>query len=151
MSQTSMRLRECEVVYRTRKVDVVVKTISSSEDVYRLLGALQATHKVTESVWVLLLVSRSKLIAIHECARGGIASVAVDPQEIFRAALLVGASAIILAHNHPSGECRPSAEDFAFTSRVLAASAVLGIRALDDVVVGSDGYFSPCRRPRALL
>lgn len=137
-----MRLRECEVVYRSRSIDVVVRRIGSSEDVYRLLGALQATHRVAESLWVVLLDTRGKLIAVHECARGGISSVLVEIAEVFRAALLVGASSVVIAHNHPSGEPTPSPEDHAFTTRVREAGRLLGISVADHVIVSSAGYFS---------
>jgi DNA repair protein RadC len=115
---------------------------STSEDVYRLLHALNATQRVTESFCVLLLDSRQKLLGIHECARGGVANVPIEVQEVFRVAIVVGARAILLAHNHPSGECSPSPEDVAFTARVQEASALLGIPLLDHVVVAENGYYS---------
>jgi DNA repair protein RadC len=139
---TTMRLRECEVLYRTRTVDVSIRHIRSSEDVYRLLRAMDATARAAESLWVLLVDARQKLIAVHECARGGISSVPVQPCDVFRAAIVAGASAVLLAHNHPSGECAPSPEDFAFTKAMRAAGALLGIPLLDHVVVASAGFYS---------
>jgi DNA repair protein RadC len=138
----TMRLRECEVLYRTRTLDVRVRHIRSSEDVYRLLVAMDATHRAAESVWVLLLDARQKVIGVHECARGGVASVPVTPCDVFRAAVVAGSTAVILAHNHPSGDCSPSAEDFAFTKRVRAAAEILGIQVLDHIVVANSGYYS---------
>jgi DNA repair protein RadC len=79
---------------------------------------------------------------VHECARGGVASVPATPSDLFRAAVVVGSPAIILAHNHPSGDCSPSAEDHAFTTRVQDAGRLLGIQVLDHVVVCADGFHS---------
>ncbi|HEX5657581.1 MAG TPA: JAB domain-containing protein [Polyangiales bacterium] len=139
---STMRLRECEVLYRTRKLDVHVPRIASSEDVYRLLGAMDAPARATESVWVLLLDARQKVVGVHECARGGVASVPVMPCDVYRAAVVAGSNAIILAHNHPSGDCTPSPEDFAFTNRVQDGGKILGIHVLDHLVVATNGYFS---------
>ena len=137
-----MHLRECEVVYRSRSIDVAVRHFRSSEDVHRLLCAIGAAQRVSESVWVILLDARGKLIAVHECARGGVAHVSIDIAEVFRAALVIGANSLILAHNHPSGECEPSREDDAFTQRVYEAADLLGVKLLDHVVVAEGGYYS---------
>jgi hypothetical protein len=59
-----MRLRECEVVYRSRLIDVVVRRASSREDVYRLFGSLGTTGRAAESLWVVLLDTRGKLLAV---------------------------------------------------------------------------------------
>ena len=96
----------------------------------------------TESVWVFMLDTRAKLMAVHECARGGIDAAHVSVQEIFRTALLVGAHSIILAHNHPSGDPSPSAEDQVFTARVRDAADLLGVQLLDHVVVAQSGFYS---------
>ncbi|MEY4513595.1 MAG: hypothetical protein RLZZ450_5717 [Pseudomonadota bacterium] len=142
LSPTSMRLRECEVLYRARTVDVCVRHIRCSEDAYRLLGAMQAPARATESVWVLLLDARAKLIGVHECARGGITSARVQVGDVFRAALVAGAPSILLAHNHPSGDCTPSPEDFAFTTAVRKAGQLLGVNVLDHVVIACSGFYS---------
>ena len=139
---TTMRLRECELVYRARSVDVCVKRISSSEDVYRLLGAMDASRRVTESMWVLLLDARQKLIGIHECAKGGVTSVPVQLCDVFRAAIIAGAPAVILAHNHPSGDCGPSPEDFVFTDAARNAGKLLGVEVLDHIIVAHSWYYS---------
>ena len=139
---TTMRLRECELVYRARSLDVCVKRISSSEDAYRLLGAMDAARRVTESMWVLLLDVRQKVLGVHECARGGVTNVPVQLCDVFRAAVITGAPAVILAHNHPSGDCDPSPEDFAFTTAARNAGQLLGVSVLDHIVVACSGYYS---------
>jgi DNA repair protein RadC len=61
---------------------------------------------------------------------------------VFKVAILANAAAIVVLHNHPSGDPLPSAEDYAMTERLVAAGRILGIRVLDHVVVGDDDYFS---------
>lgn len=136
-----MRLRECEVVYRTKNLPGLKRTIQSSEDVYLLMRALDGPCRAAESMWAVLIGARNNVLAVHECARGGVAHVALDLVDLFRAAVIVGASGVIAVHNHPSGDPAPSAEDLAFTTRMRRAGALLGIKVLDHVVIG-DTYFS---------
>ena len=69
-------------------------------------------------------------------------STLVHPREVYRAAITAGASAIIVAHNHPSGDCTPSAEDVRITRQLVAASKIIDIKLLDHLVVGD------CRNDR---
>lgn len=66
----------------------------------------------------------------------------VHPREVFKAAILANAAALILVHNHPSGDPEPSAEDRAITERLKQAGELLGIRVLDHVVIGDDKFRS---------
>ena len=66
----------------------------------------------------------------------------VHPREVFRDAIRSAAAAIVLVHNHPSGDPSPSAEDRSVTERLRSAGALLGIRVLDHVIVADSGYFS---------
>ena len=67
---------------------------------------------------------------------------AVVPGDVFRSLLREAASGVIFVHNHPSGDARPSAEDCALTARLIEAGALLGVRVLDHVIIGREGYFS---------
>jgi DNA repair protein RadC len=66
----------------------------------------------------------------------------VHPREVFRPAVRLGAAALVLVHNHPSGDPSPSSEDVALTERLRQAGELLGIRVLDHVVIGQGGYAS---------
>lgn len=137
-----MRLRECEVVYRTRSVNgLTARTVQSSETVYAVMGPI-ARDRACESLWAVMLDARSRITAVHEVARGGVASVAVTAADVFRAAVITGATAIVLVHNHPSGETAPSGEDLSFTERLIEAGKLLGVSVLDHVIIGADGYCS---------
>ncbi len=94
-----------------------------------------------EVVIAILLDTRNRVIGYSEVGRGGIASCAVDIGAAFRAALIAGASGVIFAHNHPSSDETPSAEDDALTVRLVQAGALLDCTVLDHVVIG-DGTFS---------
>ena len=82
------------------------------------------------------LTASSEPIAVHEVSIGGVAQAAVDPKMVFAGALLAGATALILIHNHPSGNAEPSAEDVSLTRQLVTAGQYLGIRVLDHVVIG---------------
>lgn len=134
------RIRECEVVYRNRPTTSPVRSITSSLDVYRLLP--EYADRAHESLVVILLDSRNRVVAVHEAARGGISQCSVDPGQVFRAAIVAGVERIILAHNHPSGVAEPSAEDSALTQKLMDGAALLGIHILDHVIIAGAGYFS---------
>ncbi|MGB0502611.1 MAG: RadC family protein, partial [Thalassolituus sp.] len=87
----------------------------------------------------LFLDNQNRVIRYEELFRGTIDSAAVYPREVVKQALALGAAAIILAHNHPSGIAEPSQSDRAITERLQQALSVMDIRVLDHLVVG-DGY-----------
>ena len=95
-----------------------------------------------ECFGVLLLDARNRLLREHRLSRGGWCASVVRPREVFRQALLVGAPAVILFHNHPSGDPTPSREDLAITGQLQEAGELLGIRVLDHLVVGAEGFVS---------
>lgn len=136
-----IRLRECELVYRPTS-DKAPKPIlvRSSECVHRLFAAER--YRAHESVWVVLLDARSHVIATHEVARGGVTSVQLEPACIFRAAIVAGAPSLLLVHNHPSGDPKPSAEDITFTKQIAEGATLLGLHLLDHVVIAHQGYVS---------
>ncbi len=100
-----------------------------------------------EAFTVLCLNTRNRLIAGGIITIGIIDSSLVHPREVFRKAIECQASAIILAHNHPSSDVSPSAEDVRITRQLVQAGQVIGIKVLDHVVIGkktetSKGYMS---------
>lgn len=90
-----------------------------------------------EHFWVLGLSVRHHLILAEEVSTGCLTSSLVHPREVFIPLILGKCAATIVAHNHPSGDCEPSAEDLALTRRLAAAGLLLGIELLDHVIVGS--------------
>ena len=96
----------------------------------------------SEVFGVLLLDTKSRVLAWHEVSRGTIDASMAHPREIFRAAILSNAAAVILAHNHPSGTPAPSLDDRLITERIADAGAILGINVLDHVIAGDRSYYS---------
>ena len=91
---------------------------------------------------ILCLSTKHRVIAYHEVSRGTLDATLVHPREVFKAALLANAAAIILTHNHPSGDPSPSADDVQLTRRLVDAGALLGVDVLDHIIVGDGRYYS---------
>ena len=98
--------------------------------------------KSREEFHVLFLDRRNQLLAMEQMGTGTVDHAPVYPREIMRRALELGASALILTHNHPSGDPTPSQADIAMTREVIACGKVLGISVHDHVIVGRDGLTS---------
>ncbi len=98
-----------------------------------------------EHFFVLLLDTKHKIFKAEEISVGTLNSAPVHPREVFYPAIRQSASAIILAHNHPSGDVTPSEEDLALTNRLVRVGEIMGIPILDHFIVGSaasNHYFS---------
>lgn len=91
---------------------------------------------------VVYLDSRHRPIAIHDAHVGTASASPVHPREVFGPAVQLAAAALVVAHNHPSGDPRPSPEDRRITDRLRAAGELLGIEVLDHLVLGSDRFYS---------
>ncbi len=116
-----------------------------------LIGSWQAVldyctarlaHRTTEHFRVLYLDSRNALIADEEQQRGTVDHVPLYPREVIKRALELGASAIILVHNHPSGDPKPSRADIDMTKEIADAGAKLGVTVHDHLVIGRSGHVS---------
>jgi len=97
-----------------------------------------------EQFCVLLLDAKNKTIGLNIVSTGSLSSASVHPREVLKPAILANASAMILAHNHPSGELMPSAEDKAITKRIIQASSIIGITVHEHLIISmdEDRYFS---------
>ncbi len=115
--------------------------ISSPEDAAALLlyemSALEQEH-----LRALLLDTRNQVLKIHEIVRGSVNSAQVRIAEIFREAVRLNATAIILAHNHPSGDPTPSPDDVALTRQAQEAGRLLDIAVLDHLVIADNRFVS---------
>jgi len=89
-----------------------------------------------ETFTVLTLDTKNRAIGRHLVSLGTNSSTLVHPREVFRTAILDNASAIIVSHNHPSGDSTPSAEDVQITKQLIAAGEVMGIKIIDHVIIG---------------
>jgi DNA repair protein RadC len=105
------------------------------------LNAALARERI-EQFRVLFLDTRNRLLADEAQARGTVNHTPVYPREVVKRALELHATALILVHNHPSGDPTPSREDIAMTKEVKVAAAALGIALHDHVIIGNGTHLS---------
>ncbi|HLQ36435.1 MAG TPA: DNA repair protein RadC [Planctomycetota bacterium] len=117
------------------------QALRSAADVARVVRE-SVRGSMRESFFALLLDNRHRVLGLRVISTGGVASTPVHPREVFAPAIREGAAAVVVAHNHPSGDPSPSIEDRKVTQRLRGAAELLGIELLDHVVVGLDRFFS---------
>jgi DNA repair protein RadC len=130
----------------TSKTPTLVRKvrISSSGEVFAQLDDIRSADR--EHFVVFDLNVRHQLIERRIVAIGSLTGVEVHPREVFRGAIANGAAALVMAHNHPSGDPTPSRQDLELTTRLKEVGALCGISVLDHVVVAADGYTSLAER-----
>ena len=116
-------------------------TIHSSADIYDIFHPLLCDLP-TEEFWILLLNQASKVIDKIRISRGGIDQTSADVRTILREALLARATQLVLIHNHPSGNTRPSTDDRRLTEMVQQAARTMKIRLTDHLIVTDGSYYS---------
>jgi len=104
----------------------------------RAVGAIGSQEKF----FVLTLNTKNRLIKAHSVSLGVVDGCLVHPREVLRKAIEDNATSIIIAHNHPSGDSNPSAEDKAMTQRLATCAQIMGIPIIDHVIVSECDYFS---------
>ena len=117
------------------------KKITCSKDAYDILTPF-LTDLYSEEFRILLLDRANKVIANLPIGQGGFSGTVADPKKIFKEALAHNSSGIILAHNHPSGNRKPSDADISLTKKLKRAGDDLEIHILDHIIVTNDGYYS---------
>jgi DNA repair protein RadC len=122
--------------HRLSRARVMHRQVISSWDVLLDYCHTVMSHRETEHFRVLFLDRKNTLIADEEQARGTVDHVPVYPREVVKRALGLNASALILVHNHPSGDPTPSQADIAMTAQIKAAADALGITLHDHIVIG---------------
>lgn len=115
--------------------------ITCSNDIYQLMKP-ELLDLQKEEFWILLLNRANNLIKKEQVSSGGISGTVADPKIIFKAALDQFASSIILVHNHPSGNLKPSHADLNLTKKMKHAGDLLEIPVLDHIIFGDEGYLS---------
>lgn len=131
-----------ELGRRRKESDVLKKAkVTSSSDAYYAIRPylMDLSH---EQFWVLLLNRANEVIRPFQVSIGGVAGTVADPKIIFKSAIEYLASAIILVHNHPSGNLTPSQADKDLTKKVKEAGRLLDIPILDHLIFGDNGYYS---------
>lgn len=143
-----MRVYEATLSYRLVQAGQA-EPLSRPEQVANYLRSAFEESPIQEAFWVVLLNRKNRPLARLRISLGTLTSSLVHPREVFRAAMLGSAAAIIVAHNHPSGDPAPSSADVEVTLRLREAAKIVDIELIDHVIVGdavSDprglGYYS---------
>lgn len=114
---------------------------AGSADIFRHFHAGMRDLKV-ERFFVVLLDGKHRFLSSHLVSQGTLTSSPVHPREVFAPAIRQSAAAIVLVHNHPSGDPSPSADDLEITRRLCSVGDLVGIRVVDHVVIGDGGFVS---------
>jgi DNA repair protein RadC len=135
---------EVELIYKSKVKASERPQITSSKDAYKVLMQLWDENKIEflEQFKVLFLNKANKVLGAYEVSTGGISGTVADPRVIFVAALKANACAIIISHNHPSGNLKPSRQDEELTQKIKQAGQLLDIKLLDHVIITNEQYFS---------
>ena len=146
MIKYKTKLTEDKRVTLEKEVSVnrpdMVSVIRSPEDAANVARDFIHLHEESEEyLYMICMNTKNKIIGVFEVSHGNVNSSIVGVREIFQKALLANAVSIIVMHNHPSGDPKPSREDVEVTKRLVEAGNILGIQVLDHIIVG-DTYSS---------
>lgn len=122
--------------YRTKELSLI-RTTNDAINYFKFLQ-----DKQVEELWIAVLNTKNNVVLSRCISRGTVNMSVVNPREIFNVAIKNMASAIIIAHNHPSGDSMPSNEDISLTKKVMNLSEMLGIDFLDHVIIAKRGSIS---------
>jgi DNA repair protein RadC len=121
--------------------DIVLDRITGSKDAYKILYPILADLN-HEEFWIVLLNKGNKVLGTRLISKGGLATTIADPKIIFQVALENHAASIILAHNHPSGNLKASAEDINLTKKLIAGARLLELIIFDHLIITDHSYYS---------
>lgn len=141
------RIMDCLSLVREAMLHALATDISASpllDNTEAVAGYLHVAiaYELREHVRVLFLDNRHHLIRDEAVSSGSVASAEIHPREVMRRALELGATGLILAHNHPSGNPEPSRDDIIMTRAVIEAGRTLQVRVLDHLIIGRHGFVS---------
>lgn len=131
-------------IHYERPIFNSIKVVKCSEDSEKILREFLDDKRIDykEFFWVILLTNANQVLGISEIGVGNSTSVIANLKEIYQLALLANASAIIVAHNHPSGKLEPSKSDKNLTNKLIEALKLLDITFLDHLILTSESFTS---------
>ncbi len=142
--QSWNQIAEVELIYKTKIKASERPLVKTSKEAADLLKQIWNENKIdfVEQFKVLLLNRANKVLGVVELSSGGVTGTVADPKLIFVAALKANACSIIISHNHPSGNLKPSQQDEQLTQKIKQAGQLLDIKLIDHIIVSSEGYYS---------
>ena len=144
MENQIMHVAEVQLIYRTTVKASLRPKINTSRDAFQVLQKHwnPDTLDYVEEFKIMLLSRRNRVLGLVDISLGGTANTLADPKVIFAAAIKGNASGIILAHNHPSGNLRPSQADIDLTRKIKTGGQILDIGVLDHIIITSESFYS---------
>ena len=135
---------EIEISYKTKVKPSERMKIENSNDAFKILIDCYSEDEIehTESVVVLLLNTANKVLGWRKISQGGITGCYMDKRIIFQLALLGNATKIIISHNHPSGNLKPSEADIKITKEIYNAGKLMDIALIDHLIITKEGFYS---------
>lgn len=141
---TDFKIAEIALSYKNNIPYNERAKVSGSMDAFNILHDTHddGTIDYTETFRVLYLNQSNQVLGCNTISKGGLTNTSVDVRTILQGALLTNAVAIILGHNHPSGNTRPSRDDEMVTQQIVKAAQMLDIRVLDHIIYTRENYYS---------
>lgn len=143
----TIRFKQIKAVYETMTIKEGITgylppctRFTSPEQIYQVFSFLR--HETKEYFVSVHLDGKNRILAVDVVSQGSLNQSIVHPRETFKTALLSSAAAIILIHNHPTGDPTASQEDIAITRRLKEAGEIMGIKVLDHIIIGDGEYLS---------
>jgi len=138
-----MEISEISINYKPLLQPSEIKKVVTSLDAATFFRSIWSEKlEYIEEFKVLMLTRANKIIGFVKISQGGTTGTVVDPKLIFQAALKANANSLILAHNHPSGQLKPSEQDLFLTKKIKDAGKFLEIPVLDHIILTGESYFS---------
>jgi DNA repair protein RadC len=133
----------CHIVRETAVEPAVIRTPENIAEAWGLLVETAAWFQEDKELFVVFLLdSQHHIKALNLVAMGLLDACAIHPREVFRPAIAYASAAIVLAHNHPSGDPTPSSEDILVTQKLVEAGNIVDICIMDHVIIGNTGHVS---------
>lgn len=144
INQSAFQVAEISISYSSKIKNSERPKLTSSREVFKVFSETWSndTIELLEQFKVILLNRGNRVIGLFEVSSGGVSGTVADPKLIFATALKATASAIILAHNHPSGNLKPSQADISLTKKIKEGGKLLDIDVLDHLIISTEGYYS---------
>lgn len=138
-----MKVAEVKLSYKTKIKASERIQITSSETAYNVLKPYFSEEmEYKELFYVIYLNRANKVLGVHKISEGGCSGTVTDGKIIFQGALLANAQAIILSHNHPSGNTKPSKQDIEFTKKLAEFGKYIELPVLDHVILAEESFYS---------
>jgi len=133
-----------EILIKYKSGDLHRSKIKNSKDAEQVFKKMFDTDLIEwREEFIMLCMNRANnTISYYKVSTGGMTGVVVDPKIVFSVALTAGASGLMFAHNHPSGNLDPSRADLEITKRLVEGGKILGIDILDHLIITTEGYYS---------